>query len=184
MLKVLADAPEGLSTSEIVGAAELSSRNATDLLLSRMAADGEIQRVKRGRYGVPGTRANLSLKNERQKDRQKPKPLKPQEDNNLSVNLSLCPEEGDQTDVGREPAGADTAKVVYLDRAAEIDTVVADFEGDPGSANLRTAIDALLALRQRHSTIMRLLERGVGQRGLHSTGAWLNLKGNADRESE
>lgn len=42
VLKVLADAPEGLSTSEIVGAAELSSRNATDLLLSRMAADGEI----------------------------------------------------------------------------------------------------------------------------------------------
>ncbi len=88
VLSALAKAPEGLSTSEIIGVAGLGSRNAADLLLSRMAEAGEVERVKRGVYGLPGTRANLSSKKERQIDRQKPKPLKLQEDKHLSVNLS------------------------------------------------------------------------------------------------
>jgi len=88
VLSALAKAPEGLSTSEIIGVAGLGSRNAADLLLSRMAEVGEVERVKRGVYGLPGTRANLSSKKERQIDRQKPKPLKLQEDKHLSVNLS------------------------------------------------------------------------------------------------
>jgi AAA domain len=72
VLRALQDAPGGLSTSEIVSIAQLRGRNAADLLLSRMASDALIERVKRGLYGLPGTRAELALQKERQKDRQKP----------------------------------------------------------------------------------------------------------------
>jgi AAA domain len=95
VLKALQDAPEGLRTSEIVAVAELRSRNAADLLLSRMTGEGEIERVKRGLYGTPGTRANLSFKKEGQMDREKRKSLKRQKDNNLSSDLSICPKEGE-----------------------------------------------------------------------------------------
>jgi hypothetical protein len=60
VLKVLQDAPEGLETSEIIGEADLQGRDTAKVLLSRMAKEGEIERVKRGLYGLPGTRANLS----------------------------------------------------------------------------------------------------------------------------
>jgi hypothetical protein len=90
VLRVLRDAPSGLSTSEIASVAELRNRNAADLLLSRMAADGLIERVKRGLYALPGTRASLAPKKERQKDRQKPKSLEAEGDDHLSVDLSLC----------------------------------------------------------------------------------------------
>jgi hypothetical protein len=90
VLRVLAKAPEGLSTQEIIGAAELLNRGAADTLLSRMAEDGEIERLKAGLYGLPGTRLSLSTKRDRQKDRQNPKPLKSEGDEHLSVDLSPC----------------------------------------------------------------------------------------------
>jgi hypothetical protein len=88
---VLATAPDGMSSMEIGSAAGLSGRNAADLLLSRMVQDGEIERFKRGIYGLNGTRANLSaqkLRQNRRKDRTKLKPLKSQSDSQRSVDLS------------------------------------------------------------------------------------------------
>lgn len=73
VLKALAGASEGLSTSEIMAVAEFATRNAADLALSRMATDGIIERVKRGLYGLPGTRAKLASKKDRQIDRSQPK---------------------------------------------------------------------------------------------------------------
>jgi hypothetical protein len=91
VLRALQGAPAGLSSSEIASMAELRNRNAADLLLSRMAADGLIERVKRGQYALPGTRASLVPKKEGQKDRQRHKSLKIEDDKHLSVDLSLCP---------------------------------------------------------------------------------------------
>jgi hypothetical protein len=88
VLRVLQDAPDGLSTSEIVSAAQLRGRNAGDLLLSRMTADRLIDRVKRGLYGLPGARARLSSGKDGQKDRQNFKSLKSEGDEHLSVDLS------------------------------------------------------------------------------------------------
>jgi hypothetical protein len=88
---VLATAPDGMSSTEIASAAGLRGRNPADLLLSRMVQDGEIERVKRGLYGLIGTRANLSAEKPRQKgqkDRSKLKPLKSQSDSQRSVDLS------------------------------------------------------------------------------------------------
>jgi hypothetical protein len=88
---VLATAPDGMSSTEIASAAALRGRNAADLLLSRMVQDGEIERVRRGLYGLNGTRANLSaekLRQKGQKDRTKLKPLKSQLDSQQSVDLS------------------------------------------------------------------------------------------------
>jgi AAA domain len=91
---VLATAPDGMSSAEIRAAAGLNGRNAADLLLSRMVQDGEIERVKRGLYGLNGTRANLSAekprqkRQKRQKDRTNLKPLKSQSDRERSVDLS------------------------------------------------------------------------------------------------
>jgi hypothetical protein len=56
VLVALEGANEGLSTTEIVGRANLASRAAADVLLSNMANDGEIERVERGIYGLPGTK--------------------------------------------------------------------------------------------------------------------------------
>jgi hypothetical protein len=88
---VLATAPDGMSSTEIASVAGLRGRNAADLLLSRMVQDGEIERIKRGLYGLNGTRANLSVekpRQKRQKDRTNLKPLKSQSDNQRSVDLS------------------------------------------------------------------------------------------------
>jgi hypothetical protein len=88
---VLATAPDGMSSTEIRAAAGLNGRNAADLLLSRMVQDGEIERVKRGLYGLIGTGANLSaekLRQKRQKDRSNLKALKSQSDSQRSVDLS------------------------------------------------------------------------------------------------
>jgi hypothetical protein len=85
---VLATASDGMSSGEIKATAGLNGRNAADLLLSRMVQDGEIERVKRGLYGLNGTRANLSAENlrqKRQKDRSNLKPLKSQADSQRSV---------------------------------------------------------------------------------------------------
>jgi hypothetical protein len=63
VLAALADAPEGLAVGEIMVEAQLRNRNSTDILLSKMAKAGEIERVKRGVYGQVGTLANLAVKN-------------------------------------------------------------------------------------------------------------------------
>jgi hypothetical protein len=88
---VLATAPDGMSSTEIAAAAGLKGRNAADVLLSRMVQDGEIERVKRGLYGLNGTCANLSaekLRQKGQKQRLKRKPTKSQSDSQRSVDLS------------------------------------------------------------------------------------------------
>jgi hypothetical protein len=78
VLKVLAGAPEGLSSGEIMALAQFPTRNAADLALSRMATDGIIERVKRGLYGLPGTRTKLASKTDRQIDRSEQKGTKTQ----------------------------------------------------------------------------------------------------------
>lgn len=62
ILAALEDADEGLAVSEIVIAAQLRNRNAADLLLFKMCKADEIERVKRGIYGLPGTAAKLPAK--------------------------------------------------------------------------------------------------------------------------
>lgn len=74
VLNVLAKSPEGLAVAEIVSTAGLSTRNAADILLFRMREDGEVERVRRGVYGLPGTSANLSAKKERKIERKRQKP--------------------------------------------------------------------------------------------------------------
>ena len=59
----LADAPEGLAAGEIKVEAQLRTRNSTDILLSKMTKAGEIERVKRGVYGLVGTVAKLAVVN-------------------------------------------------------------------------------------------------------------------------
>jgi AAA domain len=59
VLAALDNASGGLGVSEIVAAARLPNRNAAGALLFKMAADGEIERVKRGLYGLPGTRSRI-----------------------------------------------------------------------------------------------------------------------------
>jgi hypothetical protein len=103
---VLATAPDGMSSTEIAAAAGLNGRNAADLLLSRMVQDGQIERVKRGLYGVHGTRSNLSAekpRQKRQKDRLEPKPLKSQLDSQRSVNLSDLSHTSMETDSDESP---------------------------------------------------------------------------------
>jgi hypothetical protein len=60
VLAALEDANEGLAVAEIVFAAQLRSRNAADILLFKMTKAGEIERLKRGVYGLPGTIAKLA----------------------------------------------------------------------------------------------------------------------------
>jgi hypothetical protein len=72
VLAALEDANEGLSVAEIVVAAQLRNRNAADVLLFKMSKAGDVERVKRGVYGLPGTAARLAAKDAgkiRKKDR-------------------------------------------------------------------------------------------------------------------
>jgi AAA domain len=62
ILAALEDANEGLAVAEIVVAAQLRSRNAADILLHKMTKAGEIEWVRRGVYGLPGTVAKLAAK--------------------------------------------------------------------------------------------------------------------------
>jgi AAA domain len=62
VLAALEDANEGLAVPEIIVAAHLRNRNAADLLLFKMAKVGEIERVRRGVYGLPGTTARMAAK--------------------------------------------------------------------------------------------------------------------------
>jgi hypothetical protein len=55
VLDALQGVPGDLTVAEIMAAADIQSRTAADVLLHRMAKDGEIERRGRGRYGLPGT---------------------------------------------------------------------------------------------------------------------------------
>lgn len=95
MVVELANAPEGLATTEIMAAAGLVSRTAADKLLLRMVNDGEIKRLKRGFYGLQGaphspeTPTSPTSREKREKGRLPPKPLKEQKDNCQSPNLPI-----------------------------------------------------------------------------------------------
>jgi len=81
VLAALENAPDGLSVLAIMAETQLRNRNAADLLLSKMAAAGEITRVKRGVYCLPQYAGQIGQKG--QKDTQ------PSEITNKNVNLSF-----------------------------------------------------------------------------------------------
>jgi AAA domain len=87
VLAALQDAGEPLPVSQIIFQANLVSRNAADNLLLRMAKDGDVERIKRGLYCLPG-RAPKNMREMREKERSEPKPLKEQCDNGRSHNLT------------------------------------------------------------------------------------------------
>ena len=60
VLAALEGETEGLTVAEIVARASLENRDAAYNLLGRMTQDGDVERIKRGLYGLPGTRAHLS----------------------------------------------------------------------------------------------------------------------------
>jgi hypothetical protein len=101
IIKALTDAPDGLSVAEIVAAADLRSRNVAGFLLFKLAEAGDIERIKRGLYGMPGTRARMAAEAEARaaaktgrgakiakKLRSAPNTSENQKDSNLSGNLS------------------------------------------------------------------------------------------------
>jgi hypothetical protein len=45
--------------NEIMAAAQLRNRNATDLLLGKMARNGEVERASRGFYSIPVTTGKI-----------------------------------------------------------------------------------------------------------------------------
>jgi hypothetical protein len=51
-----------LSVGEIIAAAGLGSRNAADVLLHRMARDGEIEKAGRGRYTLSTDSSKIGQK--------------------------------------------------------------------------------------------------------------------------
>jgi hypothetical protein len=79
----IATAAEGLTVPEIVIGAQLRNRNAADLLLSKMAQNGEIRRIKRGVYGLPQAVGQIG-----QKEGFCNQPTEPKEENIDLSNLS------------------------------------------------------------------------------------------------
>jgi AAA domain/Transcriptional regulator, AbiEi antitoxin len=63
VLSALAGADEGLAAAEIRAVAALGSESNAHQVLSRMAKDGEIERLRRGVYGLLGTKAKIASKN-------------------------------------------------------------------------------------------------------------------------
>jgi DNA-binding IclR family transcriptional regulator len=53
VLQALAEAGGPMSRAEIRRAADLRNQNAADLLLGKMAQDGQIRRAGRGKYDLP-----------------------------------------------------------------------------------------------------------------------------------
>jgi hypothetical protein len=66
VLAALVDLPDGLTVLEIQAAAQLHNRGATDMLLSRMAQDGDIYRVGRGRYSLTQSHAAGDMREKRE----------------------------------------------------------------------------------------------------------------------
>jgi hypothetical protein len=95
-LAALHEAGEPLSVNEIKEAAQLRNRNAADLLLGKMARDGEIKRVDRGRYAIPPTTGQIG-----QTERLNGQAIDvPNGSGDLS-NLSALSVSGDRTETGR-----------------------------------------------------------------------------------
>jgi hypothetical protein len=86
VLAALKGAGDGLTVMELVNAASLVSRNAADSLLFDMHKAGEIERLKRGLYALPGTLAKIRSKvsDSSKKARPARTPSKNQEDTNLA----------------------------------------------------------------------------------------------------
>jgi AAA domain len=94
VLTALEDAGEPLPISEIISLAHLVNRNAADALLFRMVKDGDIERIKRGRYCLSGASEDVpeNMRKMRKKERSEPKPLKEQVDNGQSNDLTQVSE--------------------------------------------------------------------------------------------
>lgn len=90
VLTALEDAGEPLPIPEIISLAHLVNRNAADALQFRMFKDGDIKRIKRGRYCLPGASEDgpENMRKMRKKERSEPKPLKEQVDNGRSNDLT------------------------------------------------------------------------------------------------
>jgi AAA domain len=105
VLAALQEAGEPLSISEIISLARLANRNAADQLLHRMAGDGDVKRIKRGLYCLPGYAPENTSKKHK-KVRSEPKPPQEQGDNtsgNLTHNLTQISQESDRRDSGKGP---------------------------------------------------------------------------------
>jgi hypothetical protein len=62
VLAVLRDSPKPVTAKDIQLRAEMTSRNATDLLLHKMLNDGEVERSGRGLYTIPGKIGQIGQK--------------------------------------------------------------------------------------------------------------------------
>jgi hypothetical protein len=95
VLAALAAAPDGMSVTEITAAASMVSRGATDKLLFNMVRDGEVARVKRGVYALPGISLSKNTSKNGKKVRSELSTLKNQEDKSSSPDLTVltaCPQ--------------------------------------------------------------------------------------------
>ena len=97
---------------EIISLAHLVNRNAADALLFRMVKDGDIERIKRGRYCLSGASEDVpeNMRKMRKKERSEPKPWKEQVDNGQSNDLTHLTQVSD----GEEFASAEIANTDYL----------------------------------------------------------------------
>lgn len=68
ILTALREASQPLSVREIMIDANMRSRNATDLMLSKMVRSGEIERIGRGRYRLPSTSGQIGQTDGNQPD--------------------------------------------------------------------------------------------------------------------
>jgi hypothetical protein len=112
VLTALEDAGEPLPISEIISLAHLVNRNAADALLFRMVKDGDIERIKRGRYCLPVASEDVpeNMRKMRKKERSEPKPLKEQVDNGQSNDLTHLT----QVSTGEKSAAPPLATEDYL----------------------------------------------------------------------
>ena len=62
IISILSDKPDGMTNTEIAAELGAKDREPVDTLLSRMATDRLIVRMKKGRYGPLGARVNPSEK--------------------------------------------------------------------------------------------------------------------------
>jgi AAA domain-containing protein len=90
VLAALDGADQGLHVTEIIAGAQLTSRTAADKLLFRMLAEGKIEKIKRGVYGLPGTVSRIQ-REMREKGRSSRKTFKYQEDEPQSPNHPHLP---------------------------------------------------------------------------------------------
>ena len=98
VLTALGNVSDGMSVGEIVAAASLVSRNAADNLLFHMLRDGEVSRVKRGVYSLPGVAMTKNSAKITKKQRSDLNTLKNQGDFAQSHNLSDLSEALHQSD--------------------------------------------------------------------------------------